>query len=37
MEFDELSSRVIGCAIKVHRELGLACSNLRMSNAWRTN
>ena len=22
MEFDELSSRVIGCAIEVHRELG---------------
>ena len=23
MEFDELSNRVIGCAIEVHRELGL--------------
>ena len=23
MEFDDLSSRVIGCAIEVHRELGL--------------
>lgn len=22
MEFDELSSKVIGCAIEVHRELG---------------
>ena len=22
MEFDELSNRVIGCAIEVHRELG---------------
>jgi hypothetical protein len=22
MEFDELSNRVIGCALKVHRELG---------------
>ena len=37
MEFDELSNRVIGCAIEVHRELVQAYSSPPMSSVWRTN
>ena len=35
MEFDQLSKRVIGCAIEVHRELGVSfpCSCVGMQ-AW---
>ena len=32
MEFDELSRRVIGCAIEVHRNLGPGCSNRHIVN-----
>ena len=34
---DQLSEKVIGAAIKVHRELGLVCSNLHMKFAWLTS
>ena len=37
MEFDDLSHRVIGCAIEVHRALGLGYLSQRMSSVLLTN
>ena len=37
MQFDDLSHRVIGCAIEVHRALGLGYLSQRLSSVLLTN
>jgi len=37
MEFDELSRKVIGCALEVHRNLGPSLWSQHIVNAWRVN
>ena len=37
VKFDELSNKVLGCAIEVHRELGPGLLNRLTSNAWLMN
>ena len=37
MEFDDLSNRVIGCAIEVHRELGPGLLESTYEHAWLMN